>query len=543
MKKYMNRRQPSIDGFIPRRPVSPDTEVSGEFGLRRTEEGARGLDHTQAAPQPNTPAIRPEADHGLERQGIISALDDIDSDKNQPPAPKKGRSWRNRLSKKGIKRLLIVLGILILSVGGYVGVRALLAAGNIFRGDLLGLVQSAPLKTDSNGRSNVLVFGTSEDNYEGGMQHEGAYLTDSIMVVSVDQVKNDAYMISIPRDLWVKFGAACNAGYEGKINELFGCYSNGGENEEEGANALKSKISEVTGLDIQYYAHLNYTVVEQAVDAVGGVNVEIDSSDPRGIYDPNFDWRCDYQCNLVKYPNGPTGTIDGERALALARARNAQGGYGLDRGNFDREQYQQKIMRALVEKAVSAGTVTNVGKVTSLLDALGSNLRSNFETNEIRTIMRLAQDIPQDQMISIDLAKEGELAVTTDSVGGASVVRPVSGLYDFGSVQAYIIRQMSQNDPVVREAAKIGIYNGSSVAGVAKTTSDELFDKGLEVVDVGNAPEGDYEAYELYDLTNTKSATKQKLEEIYGVKSRSGPAPLSVAELDFVIIVGRAPAR
>lgn len=539
----MNRRQPSIDGFIPRRPVSSDTHVSGQFGVRRTEEGARGLDHGELEAHQDMPAVRPVADHGLARQGIVNALDEIDDEQPQPPKAAKRPRWRPRLGRKGAKRLLLVVSILALSVGGYVGVRALIAAGNIFKGDLFGLVQSTPLKTDANGRSNVLVFGTSEDNYEGGMQHQGAYLTDSIMVVSVDQEKNDAYMVSIPRDLWVQYGTACNSGYEGKINEMFGCYSNDGQNDEEGAKALQKKISEVTGLDVQYYAHLNYTVVQQAVDAVGGVSVEIDSNDPRGVYDPNFDWRCSYQCNYVKYPNGPTGTIDGEHALALARARNAQGGYGLERGNFDREQYQQKIMRALVEKAVSVGTVTNVGKVTSLLDALGSNLRTNFETKEIRTVMRLAQDIPQEQMISIDLAKDGELAVMTDSVGGASVVRPVSGLYNFNSVKSYIIKQMSQNDPIVREDAKIGIYNGSGVAGVAKTASDELFDEGLEAVEVGNAPEGIYDSYELYDLTGSKSATKQKLEEFYDVTARSEPSPVSVNGLDFVIIVGRAPSR
>lgn len=535
----MNRREPSIDGFIPRRPVSNDPHMTGQIGVRRSQQGHRGLEHAQSTAE-NAAALRPETGHGLERQGILSALSEIEDDQVQPEKKPKRRI---RLPRIGLKRLMMVVGILLLVIAGYVGVRALLAAGNIFRGDFLGLVQSAPLKTDANGRSNVLVFGTSEDNYEGGVQHAGAHLTDSIMVVSVDQEKNDAYMISIPRDLWVDYGTACNAGYQGKINELFACYSNSGERDDEGAAAFRQKVTEVTGLEIQYSAHLNYTVVEQAVDAVGGISVEIDSSDPRGIYDPNFDWRCNYQCNFVKYPNGPTGTIDGEHALALARARNAQGGYGLSRGNFDREQYQQKIMRALAEKAVSAGTVTNVGKVTSLLDALGSNLRTNFETKEIRTLMSLAQNIPQDQMISIDLAKEGEAAVMNDSLGGISIVRPISGVNNFSSVKTYIQQQMNQNDPVTRENAKIGVYNGTGVAGIAKGVSDELYDQGLAVADVGNAPDGDYEAYEIYDLTGGKSATKAKLEAIYNVAALGSTPPLSVQGLDFVVVVGRVPSH
>lgn len=55
-------------------------------------------------------------------------------------------------------------------------------------------------------------------------------------------------------------------------------------------------------------------------------------------------------------------------------------GTGLAQSNFDREKNQQKVIVALREKALSAGTLANPGKVMSLISALGDNLNTNFDT-------------------------------------------------------------------------------------------------------------------------------------------------------------------
>ncbi len=539
-------QQPSIDGFIPRRctpSARPTTE--GSRGLQPSVEGAQGFTRPGSASEGEAAhnALKPEQHHGLSRADIDQSLGDIHE---QEKHDKKARKYK--LSKKKlIKRIIIALLVLGLLIGGYVGVKILIASGNIFKGDLLGLVQAAPLRTDDNGRSNILVFGTSEDsdahNANGG---QGApYLTDSMMVVSIDQEKKDAYMISIPRDMYVDFdGEACTSGYSGRINEVYQCFSNFGEDEAAGTAKLREKAGEVVGMDIQYTTQVNYTVVEDVVDAVGGISVVIESDDERGIYDPNFDWQCNFQCNLVRYENGPTGTIDGERALALARARNASGGYGLGGGNFDREQYQQKILKAIREKAASTGTLTNLGKVTSLVDALGDNLRTNFETKEIRTLMDLGNNIPSEQIVSINLTDADPEVYTGINVGGGQLLTPTSGNFDYTSISNYIKQQIS-SDPVVREQAQLGVYNGSGVAGAANDLAQKLGDEGFTVASgaVGNAPDGDYAAYEVYDLTGSKSATKERLESLYAITAKTTAPPVNVVGIDFVIIIGPQPAQ
>jgi LCP family protein required for cell wall assembly len=540
----MKKSSSSVDGFVPRRSGRVLGETQQPIGSKRPEVG-------MPLPGKDSEPLR-TSKQVVRSDEINESLKMIDEETSEA-SPKKrrflfGRNRRKKNkpvspNKKLIKRILLILLVIILLVGGYVGIRALLASGSIFKGNPFDIFQSQPLKEDENGRSNILVFGTSEDD---GPDHGGANLTDSLMVVSIDQTSKNAYMVSIPRDLWVKYGTACNAGYEGKINEVYTCNSHEGENEEAGANALKSKVGEVLGIDVQYYAHVNYSVVREAVDAVGGVSVTIESDDPRGILDRNFDWQCRYQCYYVKYPNGPTGTMDGAHALALARARgddNGQATYGLGRGNFDREVNQQKILQALREKAVSAGTLANVGKVTGLIDTLGKNLRTNFQTNEIRTLMTLGTDIKSDKINSINLIQDGENVVTTGNLNGASIVRPVAGLYDYSGIHTYVLKKLNSNE-VTREAAKVVVLNGSQVPGVGQTEADKLTNKGFTITAVDNAPAGTYDKVEIYQIGKGMTATKAKLKELYNVSTiKTSAPPLAVADgTNFVIIIGRDPS-
>lgn len=538
----MRNNRSSIDGFIPRRP---DTQLGNlQENQSATPVADRTLHYTHrelARPVVGTP--RENKELGQAQSDITESLQGLEI----PEAPltrKEARKLRkkNKLkkpqtkTKRIIKWVAIVLAVIIVGIGGFLLWKAFIAGNNVFQGNIFDIVQSQPLKEDENGRSNFLVFGTAEDD-EGGM-HGGANLTDSIMVISVDQDKKDAYMISLPRDLWVEFQEICTVGDRGKINNVYFCASNDGADEEAGAQALQAKAGEILGLDVQYYVHLNFTAVTDAVNAVGGVDVTIESEDPRGILDRNFDWKCNYQCYYVNYKNGETVTLDGEHALALARARNASGGYGLPGGNFDREKNQQKIIKALREKAVSAGTLTNLGAVTGLIDALGNNLRTNIETKEIRTLMSLGSEIPSDSIIPLSLVEEGEMLVTTDMVSGQSVVRPVAGLMIYSEIQSYIKRNVNAS-PITREEPHVTVLNGGRVAGVAQTEADRLSDEGFIIDVVDNAAEGSYGTVEIYQLDETKTASAEKLGQLYGVAVKKETPPVSVVgDTDFLIILG-----
>lgn len=539
----MKKHRASVDGFIPRRPsrtTMSEKEPTPTLG-RGTQLHTGGSSIAEESDISKHPGKT-----SLGTSSISESLQGIDEETpGQQPVSRKERrrlrKERHKASKKRriIKRVIIALIVILVGIGAYVGINAMIASNNIFHGGVFGFIQRQPLKMDENGRSNFLIFGTAEDD-EGG-EHGGANLTDSLMVLSVDQERKNAYMVSIPRDLWVEYGQACLSGYQGKVNEVYSCGSNDGQNEPAGAAALQKKIGSILGLDIQYYIHLNFTAVVEAVDAVGGVDVVIESN-PKGmgILDRNFDWKCGYKCHYVKYEDGQKAHLDGEHALALARARNAQGGYGLAAGNFDREKNQQKIIKSLREKALSVGTLTNLGKVTGLINALGKNLRTNIDTKEIQTLMGLASEIQNEEIVSLTLVDEEKPLVTTGMVGAASAVYPVAGTFDYSSIKAYIAKA-SSNNPVVKEGAKLVVLNGSGVAGVARTESNKLMSKGYTISVVDDAPEGNYESAEIYKLGEGNTATANALTERYGVTIKTTKPPVAVAEdISFVVIIGKA---
>lgn len=541
----MADKRNSLDGFVPRRPGGLD-RANRHIGQPTDEIPSRfmRIEKEDKAEQP-TPS---RSELGIARGDINSSLkglDEIDA-----PNPKKGkrRGKKNKkpISKKRriIKWSIIVIVLALLGYAGFMAYKVMNAGGNIFKGSILDIIQSQPLKEDANGRSNILIVGTSEDD----PGHGGGYLTDSIMVMSIDQHKKVVDMFSIPRDLYVQYGMACNSGYEGKINEYFNCVNDDWKTpaaEDQRLAGTQKFIGNILGLDIQYGVHVNNTVIKQAVDAVGGVDVNIQGDGPvpagveaGSILDRNFDWRCNYQCYLVKYSPG-VHHLDGEHALFLAEARgDTAPTYGLSKSNFDREVNQQKIIIALKEKAASTGTLTNPARVTSLIDSLGNNLRTNFETKEIRTLMNLASSIKSSDIRQIS---DGDVTKPAN-YNGMSVVIPTDGAFNYAGIQAYLKKQLSSND-VTREGANVVVLNGSGVAGVAQTQADKLTSEGFNISTVDSAPAGNYDAVDIYQIGTGMDKTKAKLESQFGVKVKTTAPPVSVADdTNFVIIFGKDPS-
>lgn len=557
----MKRAPSSVDGFIPRRPHSQLGEL---HAVKRPEQQVKPVDrslHTgDDGSVMNAPVGQARTEKLIGRSDIdesLSQLNDQD-DQNGLKGFKKRRitdaptGKPKRKIRRIIKWIVIVLLLSALGAGIYMGIKVLNASDSVFQGNFLAVFQNKPLKEDENGRSNFLIIGTSEDD----PGHEGANLTDSLMVVSVDQTNKNAYMISIPRDLYVDYGRICPAGYRGKINTFYSCVNDGQDAaaEQDRQQQTRALIGELLGIDIQYSVHVNYTVVRDVINAIGGsITLTIESRDPRGILDSNFDWKCGATfairkqvCppngHFIQYPNGEV-TLDAEHALYLAQARgDIAPTYGLEQSNFDREKNQQKVLVATKDKAVSAGTLTNIGKVTALIDALGHNLRTNIDTSEIRTLMDLGVAIKSADIKSISLIDAEPPLLTTGDVGGGSSVFPTAGLYVYSDIQAYIAKNLS-SDPVVREGASISVLNGSGVAGVAQTVANELIGKNYTVDEVGNAPDGTYEAIEIYQLNKDNAGTAKALAALYGVKLKTTTPPVSATgETDFIIIVGKDPA-
>jgi LCP family protein required for cell wall assembly len=543
----MKNKHSSIDGFMPRRSGNKLGELHGDSSEALFDAAENKQLHTTGEGENMRVLGQSGMGYGLGRSDISESLQGIDDIK--APAKKKLSRRQRRLEKRSIKkpkslarriikRLIIVVLLVGLLIGGYTVYNLMYAGNSIFQGNIFEVFSNQPLKQDSNGRSNFLILGTSEDD----PGHEGGNLTDSILIVSIDQTNKDTYMFSVPRDLYVNYGVGCYAGYYGKINAYFGCINTdtAPADEQDRLEKTQKFIGDIFGIDIQYGVHINHAVIKQAVDAVGGVDVDIKGSDgASGVLDRNFDWRCKYTCFLVKYDNG-VHHLDGEHALYLAQARgDVAPTYGLANSNFDREVNQQKILIALKDKATSAGILTNLSAVTKLINALGDNLRTNIQTNEIRTLAQVAGEIKTSSIHTISLLGDYPV-VTTDNINGASVVVPSAGTFDYSEIVKLISKSLT-SDPVEREAAPVVVLNGTDQAGVAQTEADKLTSKGFNISLVDNAPDTNYTKTEIYQIGTGNSATATKLASLYGVSiNKTTPPVLVNGDVRFVVVIGVA---
>lgn len=556
----MARSNSSMDGFVSRRPGGQGRRVGGVIGGEKAAESApeRPQLGDSKTPRPELGDSKTQRTRSqISKSEIDESLRGIDESEGQAPPPRRRKTPSapsNR--RKWIKRIVLALLAILVIIGAYVGIKAIIASSNVFQGSIFDIFQNVPLKQDANGRSNIIIVGTSEDD----PGHEGGSLTDSMMILSLDQKKKNAFMISIPRDLYVKFGQACNSGYAGKINEYYNCVHEGTgvQADRDALHKEAAFVGNIVGLDIQYGVNVNYTVMREMVKAVGGsIQITIESRDPRGQMDSNFDWKCgvgDYKktraqilkkCppsgHYIDYENGPV-TLDAEHALYLAQARGDKAPtYGFEQSNFDREKNQQKIIKALREKAVSAGVLADFGKVSAIIDALGNNLRTTFETKEFRTLVSLAQEIKSDDIKSISLVDGDEPVMGTGMISGMSVVRPNAGDYDYSDLRALIKKRLS-SDPVVSEAAPVAVFNASGVPGVGQTTADELEEASYTIAMVGNAPIVTSPHYKLYQIGSGNGGTAAKLQQRYGVKVTHSKPPVTVnGDVKFVLIIGPEP--
>ena len=394
--------------------------------------------------------------------------------------------------------------------------------GNIF--DAIGALMSGdtyePLKTDSNKRTNILAFGTSGWDMAGdigGGVHDGAQLTDSIMAISINQETGDVAMLSLPRDL--KASPTCTA--TGKINEVYWCNNMYGDKEEDGANALMKEVGNILGLEFQYFAHINWGSLVTIVDTLDGIKVTLDED------------IADYGSTGAVFSAGVEYTINGEQALGLARAR-----HGTAQGDFTRGNSQQKILMGIKNKLYEKNL--SLTDILGLVSSLGDNLRTNLSVSEIKTAAHLTFEFDFNAMRQLPLMdyENGAVFMSYATINEISYVVPAAGVGNYSRIREYV-RINLNNNPVVREQARILVLNGSEKVGAAADERDKLRSEEYNVTDVDNV-EGDYtEPYYIFFTNKDYSGTVEALEKKYSIVAEERfPEGIDGEKYDIVIVLG-----
>ena len=483
---------------------------------------------------------------------------------------KKNKNKKSTKKHKMLKKILIALVIILVLVGG--GVYLYLndfVAQITDGGSIIGLLFSdpdTPLEKDSNGRTNILVFGTEGWVMDRPDLYDGGDLTDSMMLISINQETGDAKAISLPRDLKT---STCTA--SGKLNEVYYCnyseiYSkiDAGqkvsneekqEYEKRAAEALMKKFEEILGIKVHYRVHVNWQAVVQVIDAIGGIDVvftygdqtwngdeiTIKTTDERGIADLSYD----YVHYNFEYKTGKVYHLDGSKALAVARARNAFGGYGASGGNFSREYFQQRIIEAMVKKARATNLTSDLVGALKIKEAVGKNLRTNFKDTELKTLLKLADSDILTKMETISLYNtdgQGTNYLTMGLIDNISYVYPVAGVGQYDQIHDYIKKNLSGKG-YTSENARIVVLNGSDTDGAAKNEKNNLEDEGFIVIQAANAPEKDdlsgFDGVKVYQTNSSLTKTAKALKTRYNTDINTKiPDSLKEYDCDFIVIIG-----
>ena len=384
--------------------------------------------------------------------------------------------------KKAIKRSVLTVLVLFLLVGGFLGVKGLNTLNKVFHGNVISDVTAAfnstPLKGESSGRVNILLAGDSSDD----PNHGGAQLTDSILLLSIDTKNHTAFLLSIPRDLWVNVPGLNSYQKINAANDVTNFSASGYPSG--GMGQLEQIVQTQLGIPVDYYGLMDYGAFKDAVNAVGGVTINIQSPDPRGLYDPNTN---------LKLANGEV-TLNGQQALNLARARgDGPGSYGFPDSDFDRTAHQRQLFTAVAAKAGSAGVLANPIKISDLIGTLGNNIITDLTLQNVLRLVQITKGVNLSSIQSYSFSSTISsttpnpiLKNYTDPASGEEALIPSEGIGDYGQMQQYY-QQLTSNNPIVKEAPSVVILNASDVVGLAKKQQTILQAKGFNVTTITDA--------------------------------------------------------
>lgn len=216
--------------------------------------------------------------------------------------------------------------------------------------------------TLKNEAADVKVADDSFTVYISGIDVYGAIETNSRsdvnIIATVNPTTHQILLVTTPRDYYVEI-PGISGGQKDKLTHA-GIY---------GVDASMATLEQLYDTDIDFYARVNFTSLEQMVDALGGVDViseqAFTTSDDSGLV-----------MNVVQGENHFTG----KQALAFSRER-----MNVDGGDFQRGKNQQAVITAMIKKAISPAILTGANGV---LSSVSGNVDTNMSQNQIQELIK-----------------------------------------------------------------------------------------------------------------------------------------------------------
>lgn len=254
--------------------------------------------------------------------------------------------------KKGVKIALIVLLIIILLITavfgiGYGYVHSKLNKMQHVETNPEDIAVTEGVEQQLEGYRNIAILGidSREDNYDKGNR------SDCIIIASINNKTKEVKLASVYRDTYLEITGR-------NLDKVTHAYSYGGP------TLTLSTLNTNLDLDIKEFVTVNFEVVKEIVDSIGGITLKINS---------------DEVSQIPRIEKAGTYNLTGEQALAYSRIRHAAG------GDYKRTERMRTVLMAVVEKVKTL----SIGELNKLADELLPKVYTNINANEL--IMLLPQ--------------------------------------------------------------------------------------------------------------------------------------------------------
>ena len=295
---------------------------------------------------------------------------------------------------------------------------------------------------------NILVLGLDIGDVDN-QGNESIKRTDTMLLISYNPSNKNTTIVSIPRDTLIN-----ENGSRYKINAA---YPMGGDLK------VVSVVEELLPVDINYLVKIDYEAFRGIIDAIGGVEMDIEQD---MFYDD------DGQNLHINFKKGTTVLLDGKKAEEFFRWRKNNDGTGLATGDLGRIENQHKLINKVIDKLKSPTTIFKANKI---LNCVAENIDTNM---------------PGSTMIKYGLKIMSSETKITTLQGEPQMIGGLSYLVVDENKNMELYEALKGGEPieqsVEKPSVKILVENGTNRTGLAGRAKGLLEKDGWSSVEVGN---------------------------------------------------------
>ena len=418
--------------------------------------------------------------------------------------------------------------LLVASVAGIFGFAARNLAGNI---EALEII-SSPKPVAETGPLNILLMGTDTRTDQGGgfgseVEYGGTGRSDTTILIHLSNDRKSAIAVSIPRDSVVNI-PACTKEDGTTVAERTDLFNSAFASA--GPACTVKTLETLTGVTINHAVIVDFIGFSNVVDALGGIKVCLTEAIDEPVENGAG----------IQLPAG-VQVVDGKNALGLMRAR-----YSLaDGSDLRRIERQQELISITIDQITDMNLITDLPALYKVLNAATSSLRMDPGLSDLDSLVTLSTSLSSmgSQNVSFvtvpyEGTPDGNHVQWTESANELwSAIINDTGWPPSEVAVVETTAPSTETENIVVKPSDVSaiVLNGTRRAGFAALTSDFLKAQGVNVAEVGNAPNKDT-AESVIVHTSGNALKAQLIGQLLGISNIAEDPELAGA--DVAVILG-----